>query len=171
MGMTFGTTVRKRSLILRSFRNEMMSLAICLLVGAFWGVIAGIANYPQSADESSGWPSDEMVSRGQVLNLVTGVFIAFPSGVATALSVLGKNSSGLVGVAISLSLLPPAVNAGLCWFYGIMLRTGVATRTSNDDENYEQLGGISLALTVVNIICIWVAGVMTFWLKEVSEST
>ena len=32
-----------------------------------------------------------------------------------ALSVLGGNAGSLVGVAISASLLPPAVNCGLCW--------------------------------------------------------
>jgi len=42
---------------------------------------------------------------------VTGFIIAFVSGMAVALSVLGDNQGSLVGVAISASLLPPAVNA------------------------------------------------------------
>lgn len=41
--------------------------------------------------------------------LVTGVLIACPSGVGVALSVLGNNTSSLVGVAISASLLPPGL--------------------------------------------------------------
>ena len=40
-----------------------------------------------------------------------GVLIALPSGAGVALSVLGGNVGSLVGVAISASLLPPAVNA------------------------------------------------------------
>ena len=40
-----------------------------------------------------------------------GVMIAIPSGAGVALSVLGGKVGSLVGVAISASLLPPAVNA------------------------------------------------------------
>ena len=54
----------------------------------------------------------EMICRGAPRSLVVGVLVAIPSGAGVALSVLGGNSGSLVGVAISASLLPPAVNAG-----------------------------------------------------------
>ena len=60
-------------------------------------------------------PTDEMVSRGQLRALWVGALIAIPSGAGVALSVLGDNTGSMVGVAISASLLPPAVNAGLFW--------------------------------------------------------
>lgn len=47
--------------------------------------------------------------------LFVGIAIAIPSGMGVALSVLGNNTSSLVGVAISASLLPPLVNAGMLW--------------------------------------------------------
>lgn len=40
-----------------------------------------------------------------------GLLVAIPSGAGVALSILGGNAGSLVGVAISASLLPPAVNA------------------------------------------------------------
>lgn len=43
-------------------------------------------------------------------SLWVGVLIALPSGAGVALSILGGNAGSLVGVAISASLLPPAVN-------------------------------------------------------------
>ena len=43
--------------------------------------------------------------------LWVGVCIALPSGAGVALSVLGGNIGSLVGVAISASLLTPAVNS------------------------------------------------------------
>lgn len=49
--------------------------------------------------------------RGQERSLWVGVLVALPSGAGVALSVLGGNAGSLVGVAISASLLPPAVNA------------------------------------------------------------
>lgn len=51
------------------------------------------------------------VYRGMLRSLWVGVLIALPSGAGVALSVLGNNAGCLVGVAISASLLPPAVNA------------------------------------------------------------
>lgn len=44
--------------------------------------------------------------------LVYGIIVAIPSGMGVALSLLDQNVGGLVGVAISASLLPPAVGAG-----------------------------------------------------------
>lgn len=63
-----------------------------------------------------GWPTDEMVNRGDPVNLILGFLIALPSGVGVALAISGRNTSSLVGVAISASLLPPCVNAGLLWY-------------------------------------------------------
>ena len=40
-----------------------------------------------------------------------GLLVALPSGAGVAFSILGGNVGSLVGVAISASLLPPAVNA------------------------------------------------------------
>ena len=50
-------------------------------------------------------------NRGIPRSLWVGLLIALPSGAGAALSVLGGNQGSLVGVAISASLLPPAVNA------------------------------------------------------------
>ena len=44
-------------------------------------------------------------------SLWVGVLIAVPSGAGVAIGILGGNAGSLVGVAISASLLPPAVNA------------------------------------------------------------
>jgi uncharacterized hydrophobic protein (TIGR00271 family) len=114
MGFTLATTIREKQLCLISLRNEAFSIAICIIIwGAFWGVIAAVARASMNRD----WPSQEMLNRGDQFGLSSGILIAIPSGVATALSTLGRNSSGMVGVAISLLLLPPAVNAGMCWAY------------------------------------------------------
>ena len=62
-----------------------------------------------------------MLARGELRSLWVGVLIATPSGAGVALSVLGGNAGSLVGVAISASLLPPAVNCGLFWGLAIVL--------------------------------------------------
>jgi len=88
--------------------NELISLMICILMG----FIIGAMVVPSQIPTVQSWPSPEMVNRGNANGLVMGVAVAIPSGMGVALSVLGRNSGGLTGVAISLSLLPPAVNAG-----------------------------------------------------------
>jgi hypothetical protein len=59
----------------------------------------------------------------------------------------------MVGVAISASLLPPAVNAGVVGFVNFF-------------TNYDIGGGyISLSVTLANIGLIWVAGALMFRVK------
>ena len=70
-----------------------------------------------------------MVNRGRVRDLWVGVLVAVPSGAGVALSVLGGNSGSLVGVAISASLLPPAVNAGLFWAMSTVLAASGQSQT------------------------------------------
>ena len=164
MGFTFGTTVRNKELVIKGIKNELVSLLICMMIGSILSIIATVTLTPEKRD----WPSDEMISRGDILGLTSGVLIAIPSGIATALSTLGKNSSGMVGVAISLSLLPPAVNAAMCWTYELMLMSNKYSRNEGDTTNYWEVGAISFALTMINIVCIWLSGVFTFWLKEVA---
>jgi hypothetical protein len=112
-GITFGSRVFDRELSCFSFRNEVISLAISIFIGVLIGLCCSFA--PQA----SNWPTPEMAGRGDVLGLITGMAIAIPSGMGVALSILGNNTSSLVGVAISASLLPPAVNAGICWIHGM----------------------------------------------------
>jgi hypothetical protein len=145
-------------------RNELMLLVLCILLGLCWGLIAAFAN----VDERRNWPSDETTSRGNVTGLISGIDIALVSGMTTALSTLGNNSSGMTSVPIPLSLLPPAVNTGMCWMFAILVATGAVKRTAGDNKQYWELGTVSLfCLTMANIFCIWLTGIFTFWLKEV----
>ena len=116
-----------------------------------------------------------MKGRGLVDGLAVGFAIAIPSGVGVALSILGNNTSSLVGVAISASLLPPAVNCGLAFAYAAMgFQLDSGARLDDDDIDYTtpssfvHMGGISLALTIVNIGAIYVSGLVMFKVKEVA---
>ena len=126
--------------------------------------------------------------------------ITVPSGAGVALSVLGGNAGSLVGVAISASLLPPAVNCGIFWAASIVIAmssddtviffdstleslqvddltnntvsvSGYTPRYDNDNMPMEAfyLGLISLFLTLVNILCIILTGVLILRVKEVTS--
>ena len=108
----FGAVISDKELRNKGIKHEVISLLLCIFIGFVFGLIFSfwIEHYGVTK-----WPTDEMVSRGQLRALWVGALIAIPSGAGVALSVLGDNTGSMVGVAISASLLPPAVNAGLFW--------------------------------------------------------
>ena len=103
-----------------------------------------------------------------------------------------------MGVAISASLLPPAVNCGLFWSVSLtkyvygeetvenslvghqgvldhktnMTVGGYQARYYQDDLAMEffALGLVSLTLTLINILCIIITGVLILRLKEVTAN-
>lgn len=93
-----------------------------------------------------------MTNRGLPMNLLIGLSIAIPSGVGVALSVSGSNTSSLVGVAISASLLPPCVNCGELIIYGLMGPAVLDTPVDRSDMLFKAL--ISFCLTLSNILYI-----------------
>lgn len=166
LGLTFGTQVKDWPLVKGSLINETIALLVCILIGILIGLCTGFTDYAQTE-----WPTNEMESRGKPIGLITGIAVAIPSGAGVCLSVIGGNTSSLVGVAISASLLPPAVNAGICFMQAVLIAAGaVESPPSESDVHFASIGAISFSLTVVNIVCIWMAGIVMFHVKEVSPS-
>ena len=125
LAIVFGTAVRNRKLFRVGVKRELYCLLICVLCGFIFGCIFVVKfNRTRSLlaiTSSADWPTVEMSSRTGWSCLVVGLAVAVPSGVGVAISVLGGNSgSSMVGVAISASLLPPAVNTGLYWAMALM---------------------------------------------------
>mmetsp|Transcript_50189 Transcript_50189/g.121605 ORF Transcript_50189/g.121605 Transcript_50189/m.121605 type:complete len:265 (-) Transcript_50189:250-1044(-) len=179
MGMAYGSYIHDYKLKKKSFMTEVISLLVCVFFGAIIGACTG---WTDLAEE---WPNNEMLTRGTWQNLLVGLPIAFFSGLGVAVSLLDEQTSSLVGVAISASLLPPAVNSGLlfiAWFfYKQNVDQGEVVRTPDGDyevwdatedelnfvrKEFMHGAGISLLLTVVNIILIIIASALMFRLKE-----
>ncbi|CAF1431030.1 unnamed protein product, partial [Didymodactylos carnosus] len=141
LGIAFGLSVREHSLWKRGLWNEIIGLIICLASGFVLGLFTTFAETKWGS--SSTFPTTEMRSRGDVKRLWVGVLIALPSGAGVALSVLGGNTGSLVGVAISASLLPPAVNCGLLFAYALLGASfpsvaAIHSGTRNDDDPNQQ---------------------------------
>ena len=138
---------------MQGFLVELTCLLVCVVVGFIIGWC-----FMRHTD-MFGWGNIgtiEMVSRTSTPNLLIGFVIAVPSGAGVALSLLGKNGNSLVGVAISASLLPPAVNCGLYFAFALHKNDGGLARD----------GAVSLALTVINVFSIYVSALTTFWIKK-----
>ncbi|KAK2725623.1 uncharacterized protein LOC136032262 isoform X2 [Artemia franciscana] len=169
---TFGLSIRDKSLYKLGLKNEMISLASCLIIGFFFGLIyANIHSWHNGL-----FITEEMRSRGQLRSLGIGLLVALPSGVGVALSVLGNNVGSLVGVAISASLLPPMVNAGVLFSLSLVKSiSGDLTLPASYRPVYSPwlnveaacLASFSMCLTLLNILCIIVMGLLVLKVKQV----
>ncbi|XP_066152132.1 uncharacterized protein [Euwallacea fornicatus] len=180
MAGTFGSIIRDKHLQKNGVQNELIGLGIATVVGFCYGSIICLFTDKYGMED---WPTKEMYSRGELRSLWVGAIIALLSGAAVALGVLSDNIASLVGVAISTSLMPPAVNAGLLWSLGFIyyIKYDEAHRyllikhtdyfSTNSAVELTALGAISLCLTFVNIVCIYVAAILVFWIKEVAPQT
>ena len=151
IGLAYGTTIHDWSMVKRAMWVEFASLVICIVMGALIGLVTG----PTSLSDD--WPTPEMESRGDVVNLYIAFPVAFFSGLGVAVSILDDNTSSLVGVAISASLLPPAVNTGIIWVAYIFtqhsdvlavseeaIENRVNTNVYYDYDDYRQMGRTSI---------------------------
>lgn len=185
----FGSVIQDKELRTQGIWHELASLLFCITLGFIWGLIFCPWIEAYGVEQ---WPTPEMLGRGYLRALYVGVLIAVPSGAGVALSVLGGNAGSLVGVAISASLLPPAVNCGLFWAMALISiitdreyligyvhdtdplaansTLPLYTSSYSDDLAVEAviLGLVSFSLTLVNILCIIVTGVLILKVKEVT---
>ncbi|KAK3921056.1 hypothetical protein KUF71_010271 [Frankliniella fusca] len=178
MAATFGTMINDRSLKRMGLVNECVGLLICLSIGLLTGLGLGFLDRPV--------PTTEMVDRGQLRSLWVNIVIAVLSGAGIAIALLRDNTGSLVGVAISASLMPPAVNAGLLWAMAFVFF--MTDHLSSDDEDIEAvpmytayyspspyiemavMGGISLCITFINIVFIYITGIIMLKVKEVAPN-
>ena len=140
-------------------------------------------------DMATEWPTNEMLSRGTRTTFLAGFPIAFFSGLGVAVSVLDDQTSSLVGVAISASLLPPAVNCGMMFIVAIMkdnqwddfsmkfqplyperfdeAASEIVDYMNQKYPSFSSMGILSLMLTVANVIMVAAGSALMFRAKEV----
>uniref|UniRef100_A0A182NGL2 DUF389 domain-containing protein n=1 Tax=Anopheles dirus TaxID=7168 RepID=A0A182NGL2_9DIPT len=177
IAVIFGTVVKERTLQLIGLKNEIIGIMLTVTVGFIFGLIVCSIDDRYSVGEGI---THEMLARCETHSLLVGIAIALPSGAAVAIAILGENIGSLVGVAISASLLPPAVNAGVLWAlsclyflfgseesrYGTLIKTQIYSE--NQGLELFTLGCMSMSLTLLNIFCIYLAGVVFLIIKEVA---
>ena len=137
VGLALATTLADFELGKAALRTGLMGLAISLGLSILAGFIFSIdPTINEIAARTNVLPADIIVA---LASGSAGV-LAFTSGVATA----------LIGVMVSVALLPPLVA------FGLLLGA---------EHMPEALGAFLLVLT--NIICVNLAGVTTLWLKGI----
>ena len=149
--------------------NEFIGIFLATFVGFLFGMIVCSIDERYGVGEGL---TNEMLSRCELHSVLVGILTALPSGAAVAIAILGDNTGSLVGVAISASLLPPAVNTGVLWALACVYmifqqdvtryNSMVKTNFYSDNQAIELfvLGSFSLAVTMVNVICIYGMGAL-----------
>lgn len=152
----------------------LVDTVLCVLVGAIIGaVVIGQGTddghtITEALCDNDDWTrtgvddprvklAAEMSGRTKVLGLGISAIIAAASAIALAIADKAQNKSALVGIGISASLLPPAVNCGM-----LLVFEGQDKVSYNDEAgSFGEQAWTSLALTYVNvgvIIIVWALG-------------
>jgi len=132
VALSFATTLGDIKLARRAMKTNVVGIFTALLLAILLGVVLTVAP-----------DAPEMVSRTKVG--LGDIILALAAGSAAALSFTTGILSALIGVMVAVALLPPLITLG------ILIGAGHWDMA---------LGALLLLLT--NLICINLAGVMTF---------
>ncbi|MEM8721750.1 MAG: TIGR00341 family protein [Cyanobacteria bacterium P01_G01_bin.39] len=137
MALGIATTFGDLSLAIRTIKVGLTEILISLLLSILLGILVPVnLEMPEIAIRTSVHFSD--------------VILAFASGVAGAISLTVGEQKAVVGVMVSVALLPPLVVLGM--LIGSMLwSSAIATAV----------------LVSTNIVCLNLAAIATFWVRDV----
>ena len=141
VALAFGATVGDTMLIRKTLVTNLVGIGLSLLLAALCGMILTID--PETP---------EIASRTAVA--LSDIVLALASGAAGAIAITTGVPAALVGVMVAVALLPPTVAVGL------MAGAGYWS---------ESLGALMLLAT--NVICVNIAGIVTFLLQGIRPRT
>ena len=141
VAMSLGTTLGDLSLLRHGFVTALAGIAVAFALSVIIGVVLNV-NPASSEIASRTW-----VSFGDIA-------VALASGSAGALAFTTGVSATLIGVMVAVALLPPLVTTGL------LLGGG-----------HPALATGALSLFLVNLICIDLAGVTTFYVQGIKPTS
>jgi uncharacterized hydrophobic protein (TIGR00341 family) len=141
LALSFATTLADTNLIQKAFKAILIGVLTALVPAFFIGIAFGV-------DTSI----PELIIRTEVS--LGDVLVALIAGSAAAISFTSELFSALIGVMVAVALLPPLVT------FGMLAGAG----------NWELALG-SLLLFFVNLICVNLAGVLTFLARGIRPLT
>ncbi len=144
LATAFAAVIGDFRLSIKGVMNELIALGLSFFMGILIGLF--LVKIPYAS------LPHEITARGSWTLIDVGV--AATSGAAVALAVTRGDMSSLVGVAISASLMPPAVNVGIMLIWG-----------------YWDIAYGSFSLLMMNIVLIDVIAIIVFKIKNVTGIT
>jgi uncharacterized hydrophobic protein (TIGR00271 family) len=141
LGVSYGIISKNHRLVEKGILGQLLGVIIAIGIGVLLASLA-ILIY--------GSPSitAEMMSRN--FPTVFDLIVSIGAGLAVGFAITGIIQSSLVGIAIAVSLMPPAVNIGVALIYGNLL-----------------LSFGSFVLLMSNILAINLMAILIFKLKKI----
>ncbi len=142
LGVSFGIVSKDHKMVRVGLFSQIFGLLISIGTGILLGFVVLLFFGPPIL-------TSEMLARGfpNFFDLI----VAVCAGVAVGIGITGSIKTSLIGVAIAVALMPPAVNIGLAMIY-----------------NDPQLSLGSFILLIMNIIMINICAILVFKLKKVT---
>jgi uncharacterized hydrophobic protein (TIGR00271 family) len=147
LGVSFGIVSKEYKMVRVGMLGQVFGLLISIGTGVLLGIVVRIFSVPLW-----GKITPEMSARG--FPSFFDLIVAVCAGVAVGIGITGSIKTSLIGVAIAVALMPPAVNIGLAMMY---------------DDPQLSLG--SFILLIMNIIAINICAIIVFKLKKVTTVT
>ncbi len=138
MALSFATTLADSKLAKQAILASIIGYAISFSIGVIFGIFSEI-----------NVSSSEISTRVNVNFMY--ILLALSAGIAGSLSITKNVAQALVGVMVAVALLPPLVTSGLlvgAWYFK------------------EAIG--AFILFAVNVVCVNLAGVVTFITQGIS---
>ena len=145
LGVSFGIVSKEYKMVRVGMLGQVFGLLISIGTGILLGIVVLIFFAPPII-------TLEMLARG--FPSFFDLIVAVCAGVAVGIGITGSIKTSLIGVAIAVALMPPAVNIGLAMMY-----------------NDPQLSLGSFILLIMNIIAINICAIIVFKLKKVTKVT
>ncbi len=141
LGVSYGIISKNYLLVEKGIIGQLLGVLIAIGIGVLLASLA-ILIY------GSPTITHEMMSRN--FPTIFDLIVSIGAGLAVGFAITGKIQSSLVGIAIAVSLMPPAVNIGVTLIYGnILLSFG------------------SFVLLMSNILAINLTAILIFKLKKI----
>ncbi|KPK01550.1 MAG: hypothetical protein AMK71_05125 [Nitrospira bacterium SG8_35_4] len=141
MALSLATTLADLQLAKKAIKTNVAGFTIVFVISLVFGFFMMVDP-----------DIPQIASRSDVSHFY--IFLAFAAGVAGAYSITAGVAEALVGVMVAVALLPPLVASGLL-FGGHYI--------------YEGIGALLLCL--VNVVCVNLAGVVTFLAEGIQPKT
>lgn len=141
LGVSYGIISKNYRLVNKGIFGQLISILIAILIGILLASLAFLI---------FGTPSltHEMMIRN--FPTIFDLIVSISAGLAVGFAITGKLQSSLVGIAIAVSLMPPAVNIGVSLIYGNTL-----------------LSFGSLVLLISNVLAINFMAYLIFKIKKI----
>jgi len=141
LGVSYGMISKIYNLVKKGIFGQLISVIIAIGIGV---LLASLAFLTYSSPSIT----NEMMSRN--FPTIFDLIVSIGAGLAVGFAITGKIQSSLVGIAIAVSLMPPAVNIGVTLIYGNL---------------FLSLG--SFVLLMSNILAINLMAILIFKLKKI----